>query len=336
MLPNASEDCNMSVMWMVRAGRGGVLFQQFLDAGYVAVGWIGLGNLSDIANKEDLSKRYASAYPNGDALNLSRIRKFRFDIRVGDKVVTYDPEHREYGVGTIESEYLYQGDSPRDYNHIRKVKWSGNVSRDILSPGTKNSLNPAATLFQPSESAQRELLSIAEGRTPEVPALDEEPAVDPTTIREDISGQARELIKDKMLQLSWEQMQDLVAGVLRAMGYKTRVSPPGPDKGQDVLASPDGWGFEQPRIRVQVKHKQGTIGAPEMRSFIGGLRSGDRGLYVSTGGFTKEAKYEAERASTSITQVSIDELAELLIQNYDNIDSETRALIPLAKVYWPA
>jgi len=37
-----------------------------------------------------------------------------------------------------------------------------------------------------------------------------------------------------------------------------------------------------------------------------------------------------------VTLIDIDELADLLIRNYDNADTETKALIPLVKLYWPA
>ena len=37
------------------------------------------------------------------------------------------------------------------------------------------------------------------------------------------------------------------------------------------------------------------MGRTEIASFIGGLRKA-KGIYVSTGGFTNEAKFEAERA----------------------------------------
>ncbi len=84
-------------------------------------------------------------------------------------------------------------------------------------------------------------------------------------------------------------MQDLVAGILRAMGYKTLVSPAGADRGKDIIASPDGFGFEPPRIVVEVKHRNARMGSSEIRSFLGGRHKDDRGLYVSTGGFTKEA-----------------------------------------------
>ena len=150
-------------------------------------------------------------------------------------------------------------------------------------------------------------------------------------------GRAHEFIKDKISELDWSEMQDLVASILRAMGYKTQVSSKGADRGKDIFASPDGLGFQSPRIKVEVKHRSRTaIGAPEVRSFIGGLRGDDRGLYVSTGGFTKEAEYEAERATVPVNLVDLDALATLLVQHYEKLDNDGRALVPLTRFYWPA
>jgi restriction system protein len=148
---------------------------------------------------------------------------------------------------------------------------------------------------------------------------------------------SKELIKDRLMRLTWSDMQTLVAGILRAMGYKTKISPEGADRGKDIIASPDGLGLEQPRIFVEVKHRKNQqMGAPEVRKFIGGRDSqNDRCLYVSTGGFTVEAKYEAERAKVPLTLIDSDELVELLLDNYEVSDAETRALIPLRKTYWP-
>lgn len=154
-------------------------------------------------------------------------------------------------------------------------------------------------------------------------------------IKEDIIAKANEFIKDKLQSLSWDEMQELVAGVLRGMGYKTRISPKGPDRGRDILASPDGLGLEEPRIIVEVKHRKGVMGSNEVRSFVGGLRNRDRGIYVSTGGFTKEAKYEAERSNIPISFIDLDVLVELITQYYDNLDADTKALIPLRKIFWP-
>jgi restriction system protein len=73
------------------------------------------------------------------------------------------------------------------------------------------------------------------------------------------------------------------------MGYKTLVSPAGADRGSDIIASPGGFGFEPPRIVIEVKHRTARMGSNDIRSFLGGRHKDDRGLYVSTGGFTKDA-----------------------------------------------
>ena len=129
-------------------------------------------------------------------------------------------------------------------------------------------------------------------------------------------------------------MQELVAGILEAMGYRTSVSRPGPDRGYDVFASPDGLGLEEPRIFVEVKHRPNTsIGAQDIRSFIGGRGAGDRCLYVSTGGFTKDARYEADRASVPLQLLGLVDLRKILVDYYDGLDEEIRSLLPLKRIY---
>lgn len=86
---------------------------------------------------------------------------------------------------------------------------------------------------------------------------------------------------------------------------------------------------------MEVKHRSGQMGAKEVRSFNSVLRQ-QKGLYVSTGGFSKEAKYEAERGEKQMTLVDTDRLVQLIIQNYDNFDVDTKLLVPLSKIYWPA
>ena len=68
---------------------------------------------------------------------------------------------------------------------------------------------------------------------------------------------------------------------------------------------------------AEVKHRKGAMGAPSIRSFIGGLRTGDRGLYVSTGGFTKEARYEAGRANVPIRPLDLDAFVRRYVEVYD-------------------
>ncbi|AGX41065.1 hypothetical protein D364_23955 [Klebsiella pneumoniae CG43] len=147
---------------------------------------------------------------------------------------------------------------------------------------------------------------------------------------------AFEGIKDRINRLDWDEMQNLVAGVLRSMGYKTQVSPAGADRGKDIIASPDGFGFENPRIIVEVKHRREQMGSQQIRSFIGGRHKDDRGLYVSTGGFSKEARYEADRSTIPLTLWTLDDLVRALVENYEQVDIKTKLLVPLKRTYLPA
>ena len=147
---------------------------------------------------------------------------------------------------------------------------------------------------------------------------------------------AIERIKDQVSALDWDDMQELVAGILRAMGYRTQVSPPGADRGKDIMASPDGFGFEHPRIVVEVKHRKEQMGSQAIRSFLGGRHKDDRGLFVSTGGFSKDAYYEADRAAVPLSLWTLDSLVRTLVEHYDSTDSETKRLVPLKRLYIPA
>lgn len=47
---------------------------------------------------------------------------------------------------------------------------------------------------------------------------------------------------------------------LEAWDIKQEYHQKGPDRGRDILASPDGLGLEEPRIIVEVKHRNGQMG----------------------------------------------------------------------------
>lgn len=325
--------------WMVRAGEGGRLFDDF-EKGYVAVGWGRLGDLKKFTSHEQFSVAYKEAFPDkkkGTWPNqISMIYKFRSVMKPGDMAVTYDPQSRTYLVGEVVGDYQYSPDTVGDYPQVRKVKWLGKVDRDQLSQKTRNSLGSTLTLFVLKDFVIKEMLAALQGEA--APQAEEEDAdtEEVQSTREDTINRSKELIKDKIISLDSDEMEHLVAGVLRGMGFRARVSPKGPDRGVDITASPDGLGLLEPRIKVEVKHRDGSMGSQVIRSFIGALRPGDRGIFVSTGGFTREARYEAERANIPVTLVDIDTLAELVVEYYEDFDLEGKALVPLVRIYWPA
>jgi len=322
-------------MWMVRAGENAFLFDEFRAKSVVAIGWNEVGDLSNVSTTNDVKEIVRKKFPDYNLgqvnMTASQLSKFRFELRKGDYIVTYNPVERNYLVGEIVGGYEYNKKLLK-YFHLHRVKWLGEVSRDKLSTATKNTLGAISTLFELNESAKEEILKVLETKTPVDDGTDGEMEI----IKEDMKAKAHEFIKDKILALNWEEMEELVAGLLRGMGYKAMLTQRGPDRGRDIYASPDGLGLEDPRIIAEVKHRSGPVSGKEMRSFIGGLRPGTKGLYVSTGGFSKDAKYEAERSNIPVTFIDLDTLAKLITQYYDKFDEEAKSLIPLIKIYWPA
>ncbi len=329
-------------MWMVRAGEGGWRIDAFRAQSVVTIGWQEMGDMSPLRTREDFSREVARVSPSNSKAQTAAAagQAFRFvrELKIGDGVVTYSPAERTYWVGTIQSDYIYALDRSPEHPNLRNVSWRGQVGRDALSVAARNSLGAIATLFLVPQEIAAEIERLASGGTvtPIIQDVSEE-VQQVEDIYRDVQNKSVEFIKDRLTRLPWDEMQELVAGLLRAMGYKTRVSPLGPDRGKDIVASPDGFGFESPRIVVEVKHRPGNaMGAQEVRSFLGGRHREDKGLYVSSGGFTREARYEADRATIPLMLMDLDDLVTAVLDYYEKMDSESRRLVPLRKLYWPA
>ncbi len=306
----------------------------------VAIGWDSLGDVSQYGGKEELLSAVAHHWPDWTAgrqqMSASQVLRFRDELAVDDDVVTYDPGQRIYHVGRITSEYMYVPNAFADFGNVRKVEWLGEVKRDNLSVSARNSLNAIMTLFRLPEPVAQEVRTVLEGGDSAESGSSSEEAEDEFALLERYKETALEFIKDRISRLDDREMEQLVAGLLRAMGYKTRISDPGADRGVDILASPDGFGFESPRIVVEVKHRPNTaMGSQPLRTFLGGRHEDDKGLFVSTGGFTKDGRYEAERAKIPLMLMDLDGLVKALMEHYESADSRTRTLVPLTRTYWP-
>jgi restriction system protein len=132
--------------------------------------------------------------------------------------------------------------------------------------------------------------------------------------------------------------QDLVAALLRAMGYYVSwVSPPGKDGGIDVLAWNDPLGTRPPRIKVQVKRVGQNVTVDGLRSFMALLGDDDVGLFVTTSGFTKDAQDEARtQEKRKVTLVDLERFFELWVEHYGRLEDAARRRFPLQPIYFLA
>jgi restriction system protein len=152
-----------------------------------------------------------------------------------------------------------------------------------------------------------------------------------------LEEQAIDSIKQCIINKNPYGFQDLVAALLRAMGYYTPfISPKGKDGGIDIIAYQDPLGIKTPRIKVQVKHYPETpISADTIRSLKGLIHSGEEvGLCVTSGRFSNEAERFAREANVHIKLINGEELIGLWQEFYDKMNDEDKNLLPLHPVYF--
>jgi restriction system protein len=121
-------------------------------------------------------------------------------------------------------------------------------------------------------------------------------------------------------QASPRFFENLVLDVLHRVGYGTsradlqRVGGSG-DGGIDGIISLDRLGLE--KVYIQAKRWQGTVGRPEIQSFFGALagRRANKGVFITSSTFTREAIDFARSVSDSIVLVDGERLGQLMIEH---------------------
>lgn len=131
-------------------------------------------------------------------------------------------------------------------------------------------------------------------------------------------------------------LQEVVASLLESMGYHINwISPPGKDGGLDILAFTDPLGTKPPRIKVQVKRRKDNIGVEELRSFLALINQDDVGIYVTTGGYSKDALVLARQQETRrIMLIDRQKLVDLWVEYQGKIDPRARDSLPLRPIYF--
>jgi len=170
--------------------------------------------------------------------------------------------------------------------------------------------------------------------SPEEEPTDDSAEKDNALNLEMLESDARESIKNHIVSKNPYEYQELVAALLRAMGYYTPfIAPKGKDGGIDIIAYLDPLGAKTPRIKVQVKHKPETaIGASDIRALLGVLRTGDIALFVTSGTFSPDAKNTGTNSREFIRLIDGDEFIDMWQEYYDKMSDEDKNMLPLKRI----
>ncbi len=308
--------------------------QLLLRENVVAIGWGEMGNLGEVERTREAFKgRYMEVFSDKStqaaATNAGQMYRFVEEMKPGDYVVFFSRSDRMVNIGVVAGEYEYKPEQT-DYPNQRKVVWEKHVPRSAFSQGAMYELGAAMTLFALKNYAEEFVSAIKKGFKPFTTETEENENV--LVYTEAIEDNTKDfIVKELSKKLKGYPLENFIAALLEAMGYRTEVSPQGGDSGIDITAYKDEL---PPRILVQVKSNDGMIREATIQSLKGAMREGDYGLFVTLSDFTKNAKKYLE-ATPIIRGINGVQLAELVMRYYDDLDDKYKRFVPLKRVYIP-
>jgi restriction system protein len=137
-----------------------------------------------------------------------------------------------------------------EVRHTLPVKW---LSTDVLRPALKQDLLTALgrlpTVYRIyQDNAEERFRAAARGGIEGPQGTGGDDSADVVERPDPEQTSKDELLKFIQRKFPRHELADLVAAILRAEGYMTKVSPPGPDGGVDILAGSGPMGFDEPKL----------------------------------------------------------------------------------------
>lgn len=334
-------------IWLIRAGSHGEYEQKFIQEGRVYVTWdnldVNLGKLKERSDlTEALNERYPDKQPKAIQNWVSQVWPFAKEIKRGDLIVLPLKSQRAVQIGEIVGEYQFDRKGPSPFFHWRQVKWIGDaIPRAHFGKDILNTFGAFMTICRVKRNnAESRIMAMrANGWRPEsITAATK--AMTPGTAEANEDTDLEELAGDQIAQLisarfKGHSLTRLVEAILKAQGYTTYRSPEGADGGADILAGAGPLGFGAPRLCVEVKSESSPIDRPTVDKLLGAVTKfgAQEGLFVSWSGFKTNVQKELATSFFRVRLWTQKELLEQLFANYDRLDEDLKAELPLKRIW---
>lgn len=334
-------------LWLVRAGKHGEHEQRFFADSRIYLTWGGLGktDLSGISTYEGIKtmmQEHFPAEPSRRVGNWSgQVWAFALAMKPGDFVVVPRKSSGTVAIGEVQSGYTFKPDEEDKYGHYRTVKWiNTDVPRSSFDQDLLYSLGAIMTICEIKRNdAEKRVRAMALGQTLKVSVINSNTqpnVINDEEVEIDLEQMSRDAIAKLIIQkFKGHGMARLVDAVLKAQGFTTHLSPEGPDKGIDILAAGGPFGFDSPRICVQVKSGSTPADRPEFTQLIGAMQSvnADQGLFVSWSGFKPTVLKEVPAQFFKVRLWNQEDLVAQLLDNYSKLDEDIRLELPLKQIW---
>lgn len=341
----------MTRLWIVRAGAHGEQELDVITQGKLMLGFDEVGDLTGLKDRDAIFAVVQAAMPGSGekkVLNFAaQLNQFVNTIAEGDLVVLPRKVTSGVAIGQVAGPYVYVRDGVS--HHTRAIKWLNEaVPRQTFSQDLRHSFGAFMTVCEVkrNEAVGRVQAVLATGNDPgpllgkqgkvAIKAAPEE--VDADDVEIDVADIASQQIVSLIkAAFAGHDLAYLVAEILRIEGYITKVSPPGPDGGVDILAAGGRLGLGEDRICVQVKSGDGPADQTVVLKLMGSMQASKAktGLLVSIAGVNGPAQKLIDTEFFSVRLWQMPQLLNALYSAYPQLTDETRAKLPLKQVWAP-
>ena len=142
----------------------------------------------------------------------------------------------------------------------------------------------------------------------------------------------REALKDAILQHNPAFFEQLIVDLLIAMDYgydkaSGIVVGGSHDGGIDGIIYQDKLGLDKIYLQAKRNKQENTVGRKELQAFVGAMESVQKGVFITTSSFTKEAKaYAQNQQQKSLILIDGDKLSTLMVQYEVGIQKTSRPI----------
>ena len=335
-------------LWLVRAGRYGEHESKFIDDKRIYLTWDELtaNDMTGILDYDGIKKRILDTYPDESSHKLgnwsAQVWAFLCRMQVGDWVVMPRKSKPTIAIGEVKSACKFEAAASNAYRHYREVKWlNTDIPRSAFDQDLLYSFGAFLTVCEIRRNdAEKRVRDMAKNAwhytlpTPTVKPGNTEVEEEETAV--DLEQLARDSIAKLIIRkFKGHGMARLVEAVLKAQGFTTFLSPEGADKGIDILAAGGAFGFNSPKICVQVKSGDSPADRPEFTQLIGAMQSvqAEHGLFVSWSDFKPTVYKEVPVQFFKVRLWNQNDLIGQLLDNYDKLDQDIRTELPLKRIW---
>ncbi|MEW6685562.1 MAG: restriction endonuclease [Candidatus Edwardsbacteria bacterium] len=298
-------------------------------------------SLSGIKSKDTLKALYVKTYPDAKKMTIAnevgQLWTFISRIKKEDLVALPLKKQASIAIGRIEDEGYQYKKLADNVKHIRRVKWLKIIPRTAFDQNLLYSLGAFMTVCEiKRDEAENKVLKLLKKEMHDPADKPKEDIESEEQARIDIEQSAQdEIVKYIDQKFKGHALSRLVEAILKAQGYTTLSSDPGPDGGVDILAGAGPLGFDNPKICVQVKSASSPSDT-KVISELGGVmqkKGAQQGLFVSWGGYNTKAWREAKDIFFSIRLWHSGDLIKEIFKHYDKFDDELKAELPLKRIW---